>query len=263
MDGVPPINPFDPVYGYKIDAPPIYNDTYQRMRQLGLYAQDQVKILDKLVVTAGGRMDWSEASTRNNLTGIRTQQNDNAFTGRVGMVYLSDSGLAPYVSYSTSFRPQAGTTYAGTPFRPTKGEQYEAGVKFQPKGHDSFVTASVFQIEQRNVLTRDPEHANSQVQTGAVRSEGFELQGKASLARNLDIVAAYTYTDIKTVSSNYPEQIGKVPFAGVPKHMASLWVDYTIDTGPLADAAIRYDLGRASPSMKGASVMPCWGFQTV
>ncbi|MFJ3460294.1 TonB-dependent siderophore receptor [Achromobacter spanius] len=284
MDGVPPINPFNPVYGYQIDAPPIYNDTFQRMRQLGLYAQDQVKIMDKLVVTAGGRMDWSEASTRNNLTGTRTQQNDNAFTGRIGMVYLSDTGLAPYVSYATSFRPQAGTTFAGTPFRPTKGEQYEAGVKLQPKGFDSFITASVFQIEQRNVLTRDPEHANSQVQTGKVRSEGFELQGKASLASNLDIVGSYTYTDITTVSSNYPEQIGKVPFAGVPAHMASLWVDYTIDTGPLAglgfgagarylgttysdldnavkvpsvtlaDAAIRYDLGRASPAMKGATL---------
>ncbi len=284
MDGVPPIDPFDPVYGYKIDAPPIYNDTYQRMRQLGLYAQDQVKILDKVVVTAGGRMDWSEARTRNNLSGKNTQQNDNAFTGRIGMVYLSDTGLAPYVSYATSFRPQAGTAYDGTPFKPTKGEQYEAGLKLQPKGYDSFITASVFQIEQRNVLTRDPEHANSQVQTGAVRSEGFELQGKASLARNVDILAAYTYTDIKTVASNYPEQLGKVPFAGVPRHMASLWVDYTIDAGPLAglgfgagaryigttysdldnavkvpaatlaDAAIRYDLGRASPAMKGASL---------
>ena len=33
---------------------------------------------------------------------------DSAYTGRAGLTYLFSNGIAPYVSYSQSFLPQAG-----------------------------------------------------------------------------------------------------------------------------------------------------------
>src|SRR3546814_3232067 len=53
-----------------------------------------------------------------------------------------DSEVAPYVSYSTSFQPLAGTDRFGSAFKPSTGEQIEAGVKYQPPGSDEIGRAS-------------------------------------------------------------------------------------------------------------------------
>src|SRR5690606_20189292 len=117
---------------------------------------------------------------------------------------LADNGLAPYFSYSEGFTPNAGTDYAGKPFDPTKAKQYEVGVKFQPKGSDSSVSAAVFEITQRDVLTpdTDPTHVNSYVQTGEVRSRGIELEAVGAVTRELNLVATYTYQDVKNTKAN-------------------------------------------------------------
>ncbi len=48
-------------------------------------------------------------------TGTATQQNDQAFTGRVGLNYLLAPGLVPYASYATTFAPQPGTDASVAP----------------------------------------------------------------------------------------------------------------------------------------------------
>lgn len=53
---------------------------------------------------------------KDKLAGTTTDQFDRAFTGRVGLVYLFENGVAPYASYTTSFQPTAGTSFSGTPF---------------------------------------------------------------------------------------------------------------------------------------------------
>uniref|UniRef100_UPI0013DC055A TonB-dependent receptor domain-containing protein n=2 Tax=Pseudomonadota TaxID=1224 RepID=UPI0013DC055A len=70
----------------------------------------------------------------------------------------------------TSFQPQIGTAYGGAAFKPTTGEQYEIGVKYQPIGWNSFVTAALFDLTQQNVLTPDitPGHIGFSTQTGAI-----------------------------------------------------------------------------------------------
>ncbi|WP_268608866.1 TonB-dependent receptor domain-containing protein, partial [Escherichia coli] len=101
----------------------------------------------------------------------------------------------PYVNYSTSFTPNTSLTKSGDVLDPTHGEQIEAGIKYQPPGQDAFVSAAVYQLTQSNVLTTDPANTNYSIQTGEVRSRGLELEGKASLTRNLDLLASYTLMD--------------------------------------------------------------------
>lgn len=277
-----PIDFFDPVYGSDVVLP-ARPDTYtnEKRSQVGLYLQDQIKFDDKLVMVLSGRYDDADGKTLNKLTGADTRTGDNAFTWRAGLLYLADNGLAPYVSYSTSFQPQAGTTSParGTaPFDPTKGKQWEAGVKYQPKGSNSFVTASIFELTRTNVPTTDLANPIYSVQEGEVRSRGFELSATANLASGWNLIAAYTYTDAEITKSNSNTQ-GNTPEA-VPRNMASLWSDYTVQSGALAglnvgagvrymgstvnsantakvgdytvfDAALRYDFGARNPSFKG------------
>ncbi|MBF3145382.1 TonB-dependent receptor, partial [Pseudomonas aeruginosa] len=70
-------------------------------------------------------------TTTAGLDGVPSTQKANAFTGRAGLSYVFDNGIAPYVSYATAFAPQVGLDVSGSPFRPTTGEQKEIGIKYQ------------------------------------------------------------------------------------------------------------------------------------
>lgn len=239
--GTPPlglINPFNPVYGATINPIATYTLVDQSQRQLGLYFQDQMKLTERLTFVAGGRQDWANASTNTRrqtaATGATTTPTNagidqNDFTYRFGLVYETPVGLAPYASYSTSFQPQAGVSAQGTPFQPTTGKQTEVGVKFQPTGFNSFVTASLYDLRQQNVLTRDPANTLFQIQTGEIRSRGFEIDGTFDFNNGFKALAAYTYMDQEVTKSNNTD-LGKTP-TNRPRHVASLWVDYTQRTG--------------------------------
>lgn len=147
-------------------------------------------------------------------------------------MYLFDSGLAPYLSYAESFEPVSGTDFGGSPFEPETGRQKEIGVKYQPPGQDSFLTLSAFDLRRQNVTTTDPVNTGFSVQTGEVTSRGIELEGRASLGGGLDLIATYSYTDAEVTKSNGTD-LGKRPVR-TPEHMASLWLDYTLQEGDFA-----------------------------
>lgn len=182
-------------------------------------------------MTLGGRYDWVDSKTVDAFSSAITNQNNRAFTKRAGLGYEFDSGVVPYISYAESFMPTSGTAFDGTPFKPTAGTQYEAGIKYQPKGTKLQMTAAVYDLRLQNVLTVDPDHPGRSVQTGETTSRGLELEAVASLNRNLNITAAYTYNDVRVTRSNGPN-LGKRPFR-VPPHLASIWADYTIREGAL------------------------------
>ncbi len=277
MGAAPPLSINAPDYSAPIATPAITSRSRQVLDQIGLYAQDQLKF-GQWTVLGGIRQDWVGNDRRERISGASTDQSDRAFTWRLGTVYEFENGVAPYVSYSRSFQPVADAGADGNPFKPTKGEQYEAGVKYQPPGQDALITAAVYQLTQTNVLTTDPANPNYSIQTGEVRSRGLELEGKASLTRNLDLLASYTYMD--NVNTRSTTAQGKHP-TYVPRQSANAWANYTFRVGALAglslgggvryvggsyanadntmkvssytvmDAAVRYDLGQKIPSLKG------------
>lgn len=226
----PPLDFFSPVYGSGElgERVPYTWSSKQRSERVGLYAQNQIKIADKWVFMLGGRQDWTEGEKSPTFgPTVWSRETDNAFTGRVGGVYLADNGLAPFISYSQSFEPTSGTDRSGNQFEPTRGEQYEFGVRFQPEGWDTLLTATAYELAQENVLVTDPIEQGFQVQMGEVRSRGIELEAKTALGPNTNLVAAYAYTDARTTESSpiTPDQEGKRT-ANTPYNQFSLWGDY-------------------------------------
>ena len=242
--GTASIDIFDPVYNQPVPTLTPDTNSSQHATQAGLYLQDQIKFDRKWVLLLGGRQDWATTTTHNWLPGGgETSQDDHKFSGRVGAVYLSDIGLAPYVSYSESFLPTSGTDFAGAQFKPTTGKQVEGGIKYQPKGFNSFITVSVYDIREQNVQETDPDHPGFSIQTGELRSHGIEVEGVANLARGLNLRLAYTADPVNTTGSVDPTQIGVRPTV-TPEHMASLWADYAVLQGQLSGlglgAGVRY-----------------------
>lgn len=230
-----PLNLLAPVYQRQSLAPADdpYVDRFPS-RQLGLYLQDQLK-WDRWVLTAGVRHDKAEGS------GFRTMSNTgasfvaydtsaSATTGRVGAVYLFDSGWAPYVNYATSFAPENGVSVTGDLLKPSKGRQVEAGVRYQPADRNATYTASVFDLVRSNVTTASLQMPGELIQTGEVRSRGLELEARTELTANLSLIAQYTYLDAAITRSNDGDR-GLAPMS-VPKHSTSVWAKYAF---PIAE----------------------------
>ncbi|MBB4221380.1 TonB-dependent siderophore receptor [Variovorax guangxiensis] len=217
------------------------SDYTQITQQLGFYAQDQIRIDDGWVLTFSGRQDRVKSETTDRINNSRKGQADNKFSGRAGLSYLIGNGWAPYVSYATSFMPTSGVDLNGSPLRPTRGKQVEAGIKYQPEDSRTSFTAAVFDLRKSNVVTYDQNTFESR-QIGRIRSRGLELEAKAELARNLNFVASYTALGMKVLESADTRELGKMPIQ-VPKQSASLWLEYTMNNGIGFGGGVRY-IGR-------------------
>lgn len=230
---------YDPQYGSAVATPPLFEDSTLKQRQTGFYVQDQIKLQEKYILQLGGRYDTVRSDRKERIFDGRERQDDQEFTGRIGLVYLAGNGLAPYVNYAESFLPVVGTPAPGHSFKPETGDQYEVGVKYQPAGTNALLTLAAFDARRQNVVT-----ANGlfQDQSGEQRSRGIEAEAVASLSSGLDIKAAYTYLDIETTENNGVNE-GKTP-TGQARHRASLRTDYTIKGGQLRGlgigAGVRY-----------------------
>lgn len=243
-----PLDLYSPVYGAALgEAVPSGFSWKERRTQIGLYLQDQLKIADKWVVLLGGRYDRVRYDEKAFFTEDLTADNEksSASTGRAGLVYLADNGLAPYVSFSQSFVPQSGTDRLGRRFKPTQGEQWETGVRYQPKGSDTLLTAAVYELSRSNGLVSDPMNRSYSIQHGEARSRGLELEAKTRIGKHTNLIAVYAYTDSRTLKSSplTPEQEGKRT-VGVPFNQFSLWGDYNFGHFGLArlkiGAGVRY-----------------------
>ncbi|WP_052282985.1 ferrichrome porin FhuA [Kluyvera genomosp. 1] len=239
------LNMLNPQYGnpnIDVSGPYAKYQVLNRMEQTGLYAQDQME-WDKWVLTLGGRYDYAKTSTLTRTTGTEAMNHDQQFTWRGGVNYLFDNGISPYFSYSESFEPTSGSTKEGKPFDPSRGKQYETGVKYVPKDMPVVLTAAIYQLTKNKNLTSDPNDSTGlySVQTGEIRSRGLELEAKAAVNENINVTAAYSYNDAEYTEDTIFK--GKRP-AEVPRNQASLWTDYTFyDTalsGLTFGAGVRY-----------------------
>ncbi|WP_230346981.1 TonB-dependent siderophore receptor [Methylobacillus methanolivorans] len=216
-------------------------------KQTGIYAQEQLE-WGKWRLSLGGRYDRFDNTLQNTTTRVvRNGFDDHAFTWRTGAVYLFDNGFAPFASYSTSFDPGplGIATWNDVSLKPIKGKQYEAGVKYQPVGSNSMISASVYELTQENRTVTDSQHTgcaastdgSCYTQVGEARIRGFELEGKAALNANLSLLGSYTYMDTEiTKAQSAADRGSELP--NIPKHMSSLWANYAFTTGVLDGLSI-------------------------
>ncbi|MGG2022948.1 TonB-dependent siderophore receptor [Pseudomonas sp. S8] len=280
-------NVLKPIYGQPIvrpDRSTAYYDYDQKTYQTGLYVQDQMA-LDQWRLTLGGREDWVHTGTKffNKADATNTQRDKN-FSGNAALSYVFDSGFVPYISYAESFQPTTGADASSTgSLKPTEGKQWEMGVKYQPPGSKTLLTAAVYDLTQKNVaVTTTVGNTPITSQTGEVKVKGLELEATSDVTDNLKVIAAYTLAKSEVQKGDYKGNRLQL----MPNQQASLWTDYTWHNGVLDgfgigggvrytgntygdqgntwlgkanaytvfDASVHYDLGRLDNSLKGASV---------
>nr|WP_246375929.1 TonB-dependent siderophore receptor [Gluconacetobacter takamatsuzukensis] len=278
----PDLDVFHPDYHMVIPAPDPWVNYRTDSHQVGVYGQDEIR-WNRLILTGSLRNDWYRSTQVDNQYGGTTRQSPSQITWRASGLYHFGFGLAPYISYSTSFQPQSGlvSSDGGLSLHqasPSVGKQLEGGLKYQLPGTSLLLTAAGFHIEQTNVLVAVGSTGYS-VQSGLVHSDGFEFEAHAEAFKNLMIDAAVS------VQKVHDDSTGK-PLMQSGKGNASLFAFYTMPSGPVKglgfggglrytaksyggeadygsvwvpqyavfDGSLRYDLSNASRSLRGWTV---------
>jgi iron complex outermembrane recepter protein len=204
---------------------------------IGFYVQDQISVLNNLILVLGGRFDIADQTYNDRLNQeLSFEREDQAFSPRVGIVYKPAENFSVYGSYTRSFKPQIGRerTNAGVfgdPFQPERGTQYEVGFKADLLNQRLSTTLALFHLERTNVLVSGDNNSVAVQQAGLQRSQGVELNIAGEIFPGWNILASYAYTDA-TIAEDNRYAVGNY-LVNVPKHAASLWTTYEIQSGIL------------------------------
>ncbi|MEZ8573983.1 TonB-dependent siderophore receptor [Vibrio splendidus] len=202
--------------------------TKTKNNQLGLYLQDQMMIADKWAVQIGVRYDDSQNKTHNTTTGKKTNVDNEEWTTNLGVAYLMDNGFTPYVSYAQSFNPIIQLDVNGDPAKPERGEQYEVGLKYQPRSFEGYFNIAAFAVSKENLART----VNSQLtQIGEVRNRGLELEAVANVTEELTLIGNVSFIDSEITEDTNSSYVGNTP-SQIADQLASAWANYRFLSGP-------------------------------
>lgn len=199
------------------------------------YAQDQVSLSEQWKMLAGVRADRFKQEQNDHRTGLIQRRTDSVWSPRIGVVYQPSQAHALYANLSRSFVPVGNDfLYGGKDFaqiKPVESLQKEIGDKSEWLNGRLLSTVALYEITQRNVVTKDPSDPAGvrQVQTGEQQSRGFEVDLTGNLAAGWKVYANATVNHARiTQSNNYA--VGNRP-ANIPKHAAGVWSNYELGQG--------------------------------
>ncbi|HVY54279.1 MAG TPA: TonB-dependent siderophore receptor, partial [Thermodesulfobacteriota bacterium] len=234
---IAPIDIFDPVYGAEVGPFEEFFVQRYKQTQLGVYAQEQAILWNRLTLLAGGRMDFVWTRDEDVLSDFTQKADDHKFSPRVGVVWEFVPGVSVYGNFSKSFFPQPGYSSAdGKALPPEIGTQWEGGLKTLYFGGRLLSTLAVYHIVKTNVAADDPNNPGFFINTGKQRSKGFEADVAVNITRGWDFTGAYAYTDAEVIKDNFIPS--GTPTQNVPKNALSLWTKYVLQTGILTGLGV-------------------------
>ena len=171
----------------------------------------------------------------------------------MGLTYEITPNINAYATYLEGFQPQANTvtlmpstanffwaTNSAAQFKPLLSDLKELGVKAEFFGKKISMNASVYEINQKNILinANDPNNPDLLVQRGADRSRGFEWDMAGYVFSNWQLNASYSYIDAEIINDRDTKLIGQRK-ENTPAHSANLWTRYNFaDHTSLSDIGI-------------------------
>ena len=214
--------------------------------RFGVYTQDLISLTEKFKVLAGIRWSWQEAQVETTdlikKTSIEDKKRkDLAFTPKLGLVYQPTKDLSVFASYTNSFTPNTGTTVDLKAIEPSIIDQYEVGVKKDFWRGALSTNVTVYQITNSNLAQTAEFKADGssntdssiKVLSGETNSKGVELDIVAKPIEGLNIIAGYSYNDMRfTKTSGLKGSfIEGDRLARTPANTANLSFFYTLQSG--------------------------------
>ena len=213
--------------------------------RIGAYVQDLISVSNKIKVLAGVR--WSGSIVEDATTtfigkdslSVAGGHNEFAFSPRFGLVYKAFANSAFFTSYSNSFSPNTrGTDVYGNPLKASIIDQYELGMKNDLLNGALSINLTAYRIINNNLaqtaqFEKDgvTQNSNSNLKelVGQTTSDGIELDITGRPITGLDIIAGYSYNNMRYTKT--PDTKGSYKegerLVGTPAHTANGSVFYT------------------------------------
>ena len=210
---------------------PLYKDEETVLDRVGVFAQDQWAITNKLDLTTGVRFDRYEEKYTNNIKNTETEYDDTGYSARIGATYALNEHIKPYVSASTGFVPQSASDQASSTdgyFDPEESHQIEAGLRTYWLKNKLNVNIAAYRIIRENILQEDPNDASLLVSIGKVRSQGIEIDVMADITPRWVANVNYAYNDtvVKESTDADIQYSNNDRFANTPYNQLGLWTRY-------------------------------------
>ncbi len=244
-------NTYQPVYGTPVNDYPVFDRTRSleeranaaygtiNQRSTGLYLQDELGFMDnKFRLTLAGRYTYVSQSAYGGKPDIGKQ-----FTPRLGLSYSLNTQTSFYALFDEAFIPQTGMMRNGAKVKPITGDNIEAGVKKDWMNGKWNTTLSVYRIMKNNELTADPNNSAAEgfsIVLGEKVTQGVEFDMKGELAKGLNLIVNYAYTDsrVTSVATSITEMKAGDRIPGYAMHNINAWLSYKIQKGALSGAGV-------------------------
>jgi catecholate siderophore receptor len=198
---------------------------------LAFYAQEQLRIGDRIEIVAGLRYDRFKLDVLNRNTGQSFGRTDNLFSPRIGLIVKPVPELSLYASYGRSYLPSAGDQFSSLDvtsesLKPERFDNYEIGAKWEPIP-GLLATIALYRLDRTNTRALDPV-TNLTILTGAQRSKGLEIGLERNITDKWQISAGYALQEAKITRTTAAAPEGR-EVALVPRHQFSVWNRYNLN----------------------------------
>jgi iron complex outermembrane receptor protein len=230
------LNIRQPVFGYPLpDDSQLQNiGSSSDQPERAWYLQHQSTWNDKLGISLGVSNSHTKADTTVGAATQQTIKGDDTNTS-VGLTWQVNPQWQGFASRVESIDTNIGRDRNLNLFAPEQSIQHEIGVRYEEKNTDRkplTANLSAYQLKRNNVLTPDPLDSYYSVLTGAMQTDGVELEIAKPLTPKLKLSTSYSYSDARITSSNS----GKLGnhLSNVPRHSGALTLTYQ----PAADTEL-------------------------
>ena len=223
--GLTPAFPFaadatpEPIWGERVK----YADLDVTLSRL--FGSTKVNISDSLFVIAG--FNAVEYSRKGYNSGGDVDNEESEISPYLAATYSVTDDINAYVSYSDIYQPQEQYDFDGHFLDPSKGVNYEVGVKTQWFDDNLLASFAIFRAEQDNiaVFAGINDLGKYYYKGTTMESSGFELEVVGHLTDNLNATFAYTNLDIE-------DDLGENTSSWEPKNLVKFSIDYTLPQFP-------------------------------
>ncbi len=209
-----------------------------------VYLLDNIELNPQWLLDLGVRWDKFDTELKTNATGAKIENNTDFFSYQTGLTFKPVENGAIYASFATSANPvgvdggdgsETAVNASNKDLDPEKARTFEIGTKWDFLNDKLNLTAAIFRTEKQN--TRISIDANTSINGGASKVDGFELGLNGNITDKWAVSAGYTYLDSEstkngvscrgTTCTDQTIYNGNV-MPNVAKNSATLWTTYQV-----------------------------------
>ncbi|WP_440906312.1 TonB-dependent siderophore receptor [Catenovulum sp. SX2] len=216
-----------PAFPYALDAIPepewgdkfVYSEIDQTLFRF--YGSAKISFTENLFTVVGFNAIAYERSGNN--SGAEIDNDESEISPYAALTYAITDDVRTYISYSDVYQPQEQYSIDRQFLAPTKGENYETGVKIELFDDRLLFTAAYFIAEQNNLAAYGGTDENFQYWYYGVdvESKGVELELVGKVTDDLNVSIGYAKIDVEDMQGNDAN-------TWAPRDSVNFSVDYTL-----------------------------------